>query len=172
VSSPLIPFAITALVVIGLDQITKAIVLAEIPLRDSIPVIDGFFKIVHVRNPGAAFSLFATAPEWFRTPFFLGITIVAVAALLVIAFRLPPDERVLSVALGGVLGGALGNLLDRLVHGEVIDFLYVYWREWYWPAFNVADSSITISVVAIVLHSFLVREDSGADPGGSARSTA
>lgn len=168
----LIPFAITALVVIVLDQLTKAVVLAEIPLRGSIPVIDGFFKIVHVRNPGAAFSLFASAPEWFREPFFLVITIVAVVALLVIALRLPADERLLAVALGGVLGGALGNLLDRIVHGEVIDFLYVYWREWYWPAFNVADSSITISVLVIVLHSFLEREDSPADSGGSPRPAA
>lgn len=168
----LIPFAITALAVIVLDQLTKAVVLAELPLRDSIPVIDGFFKIVHVRNPGAAFSLFANAPEWFRAPFFLGITIVAVVSLLVIAFRLPPDERLLSVALGGVLGGALGNLLDRLVHGEVIDFLYVYWREWYWPAFNVADSSITISVLVIVLHSFLAGDGSGAGSRRSARPAA
>lgn len=165
---PLLPFGITALAVIVVDQLTKAVVLAEIPLRESIPVIDGFFKLVHVRNPGAAFSLFATAPEWFRAPFFLVITIVAVVALIAIAVRLPQDERLLPIALGGVLGGALGNLLDRIVHGEVIDFLYVYWREWYWPAFNVADSSITISVFVIVLHSFFASPDSGAGSRTSA----
>src|SRR5690606_11012895 len=135
-------------------------VLAELPPRESIPVIEGFFKIVHVRNPGAAFSLFANAPEWFRGPFFVGITLVAVVALIVVALRLPARERLLAAALGGVLGGAVGNLVDRLAHGEVIDFLYLHWREWYWPAFNIADSSITISVALIVLLSFLSSDDS------------
>lgn len=158
----LVQFLATALLVIAVDQASKALILARLPLFDSIPVVDGFFKIVHVRNPGAAFSLLASAPEWFRGPFFLVVTMAAVIALSIVALRLDPHERLLSIALGGILGGALGNLIDRLVHGEVIDFLYLYWRDWYWPAFNVADSSITISVLVVIVHSFWAAEDSGA----------
>jgi len=135
------------------DQLSKLLVRRHLDLRGSIPVVDGFLNIVHARNPGAAFSFLADAPAWFRGPFFVGITVGAVVVLLYVISRLPAEDRVLRLALGGVLGGALGNLFDRLAYGEVIDFIDVHWRSHHWPAFNVADSSITIAVVAVVLQS-------------------
>ncbi len=141
--------------VVALDQVTKALILSNLELHESLPVVDGLLNIVYARNPGAAFSLLADAPGWFRGPFFIGMTIVAIGAVLFVVARLPREDRILRVALGGVLGGAIGNLSDRLVHGEVIDFIDVHWRDYHWPAFNVADSSITLAVVAVILQSLL-----------------
>jgi signal peptidase II len=151
-------FLATAAAVIAADQATKAMILARLDVHDSVTLIDGFLKIVHVRNPGAAFSLLAGASEAFRAPFFIVVTIAAIVVLGGIAYRLDTRERWLATALGGVLGGAVGNLIDRLRFGEVVDFVYVHWGEWVWPAFNVADSSISISVIAIVLHSLLSQD--------------
>lgn len=147
-----IVFAVGAAVVV-LDQLTKALVLVFLPLHHSVPVVDGLVNLVHVRNPGAAFSLLADAPAWLRQPFFITLTLAAVVVLAVLAGRLGPEERVMRLAMGGVLGGALGNLIDRLRYGEVIDFLDVHWGDLHWPAFNVADSSITIAVAAVVVQS-------------------
>ncbi len=116
-------------------------------------------NIVHARNPGAAFSLLADAPAWFRGPFFVGITVLAIAVLFCAISRLPAEDRLTRVALGGVLGGAIGNLIDRLIYGEVTDFIDVHWRSHHWPAFNVADSSITIAVSAVILHSMFGRSE-------------
>lgn len=147
---------IVGLVVFVADQLTKLAVRRYLDLRGSIQVVDGFLNIVHARNPGAAFSFLAEAPAWFREPFFIGITLGAVGVLLYVISRLPAEDRVLRLALGGILGGALGNLFDRLVYGEVIDFIDVHWRSHHWPAFNVADSSITVAVVAVALQSLFV----------------
>jgi signal peptidase II len=146
-------FVATALAVLVADQLTKAAIVARLPLHDSITILPGFLDIVHVRNPGAAFSMFAAAPEWFRGPFFVIVTVAAVVVLLVVAARLEPHDRFLRVALGAILGGALGNLVDRLAYGEVVDFVDAHWHDLHWPAFNVADSSITLAVAAVVAHS-------------------
>ena len=151
-------FLATAAAVIAADQATKAMILARLDVHDSVTLIDGFLKIVHVRNPGAAFSLLAGASEAFRGPFFIVVTIAAIVVLGSIAFKLDARDRWLATALGGVLGGAVGNLIDRLRFGEVVDFVYVHWGDWVWPAFNVADSSISVSVIAIVLHSLLSQD--------------
>jgi signal peptidase II len=140
-----------ALFVFITDQATKWWIRSRLDPRDSIPVIDGFVNIVHARNPGAAFSFLADAPAEFRAPFFIAITVTAVVALLYVIARLPPEDRLMRAALGGVLGGAIGNLVDRVLYGEVTDFIDVHWRAHHWPAFNVADSSITVAVVAVVL---------------------
>jgi signal peptidase II len=150
-TSTLVPSVVVATAVFVLDQITKLAIVNRLALHDSIPVIDGFLNIVHARNPGAAFSFLAGAPPWFRSVFFPTITIVAVVVVVSVIRRLPPQDRLLRLALSGVLGGALGNLCDRLRYGEVIDFIDVYWRGHHWPAFNVADSSITVAVTAVVL---------------------
>jgi signal peptidase II len=150
----LVPFAIAGFVFIA-DQLTKVVVRQTIDPRESIPVLDGFIDLVHARNPGAAFSFLAQAPAWFRGPFFLAITTIAVVVLLYVIARSPAEDRLLRAALGGVLGGALGNLLDRLIYGEVTDFIDVHWRGYHWPAFNVADSSITVAVIAVVAQSLL-----------------
>jgi signal peptidase II len=143
------PLTIGAIVFVA-DQATKLLIRQTVDLHESIPVVDGFVDIVHARNPGAAFSFLAEAPAWFRGPFFVLISITAIVVLLYVIARLPLEERLMRVALGGVLGGALGNLLDRLVYGEVTDFVDLHWRAYHWPAFNVADSSITLAVTAVV----------------------
>lgn len=143
-----------ALAVFALDRATKLLVSSRLGLRDVVSVIDGFLNIVHVRNPGAAFSFLADAPAWIRDPFFVCVTFGAIIAVLYMVARLPEEDRLVRAALGGVMGGALGNLFDRLAHGAVVDFIDVYWRTHHWPAFNVADSSISVAVVTILLHTF------------------
>jgi signal peptidase II len=148
------------LAVIILDQVTKRVIRDHVDVRESIPIVDGFVSIVHARNPGAAFSFLADAPAWFREPFFIAITVTAIAVLLYVISRLPLEDRLTRVALGGVFGGAVGNLIDRLMYGEVTDFIDVHWRSHHWPAFNVADSAITIAVGAVVLNSlFFARSE-------------
>jgi signal peptidase II len=146
------PLAVAAGVFV-LDQATKLLIRTQLGLRESIPVLDGFLNIVSARNPGAAFSFLADAPAGFRGPFFIAISAIAIGAVLYAVARLPAEDRLMRLALGAVLGGALGNLLDRLLYGEVTDFIDVYWRSYHWPAFNVADSSITLAVVAVLVQS-------------------
>jgi signal peptidase II len=165
VSGFAVPLGVAAVVFVA-DQATKVLVRRTIDPGDSIPVLDGFVDIVHARNPGAAFSFLADAPAWFRGPFFLVITIIAVIVLLYVIGRLPREDRLMRVALGGVLGGALGNLVDRLMYGEVTDFVDVHWRTHHWPAFNVADSSITLAVIAVVAQAlFSARTQNTASEG-------
>ncbi|HEX7124772.1 MAG TPA: signal peptidase II [Thermodesulfobacteriota bacterium] len=139
-----------AAAVVVLDLVTKAIVEARIPLHHAVPVVDGLFSLVHVRNTGAAFSLLAEAPEGLRIPLFTAIAVAAVAAVLAFLRKLDDRQWLLTSALALVLGGAIGNLVDRLRYGAVVDFLLVYWRDWHWPAFNVADSAISIGVVVLL----------------------
>ena len=136
--------------VVVLDFATKALVEARIPLHHAVPVVDGLFSLVHVRNTGAAFSLLAEAPAALRVPLFVAIAVAAVAAVLALLRKLDDRQRLLTAALALVLGGAIGNLVDRLRYGAVVDFLLVYWRDWHWPAFNVADSAISIGVVVLL----------------------
>jgi signal peptidase II len=149
-----------AAIVVVLDQVTKSYIRHTVGLYESIVVIDSFFHITHVRNAGGAFSLFAGAPSALRLPFFIGVAIVAVAALLLFVRRVEPQHRLLLFALGAILGGALGNLVDRMRSGEVTDFLDFHWHGWYWPAFNVADSFISTGMVILLLYSFFARDES------------
>ena len=143
-----------AAVALGLDQVTKWYIRRSVGLYESIVVLDSFFHITHVRNAGGAFSLFAGAPSTVRLPFFVLVSIVAVTALLLFVRRVEPQHRLLLFALGAILGGALGNFVDRMTSGEVTDFLDFHWRGWYWPAFNVADSAITVGAIVVLLGSF------------------
>jgi signal peptidase II len=146
------------------DQATKAVVRDRLDLHDSIPLVDGFLNIVHARNPGAAFSFLAESPAWFRAPFFVAITVAAIVVLVYVIGRLPAEDRLMRIALGAVLGGALGNLLDRLLYGEVTDFIDVHWHAYHWPAFNVADSSISLAVVAVVLQTLFFARPHASEP--------
>jgi signal peptidase II len=147
--------------IVILDQLTKAIVDRTMPLGYSIPLIDGFFNLTYVRNTGAAFGIFAGSHEAFRLPFLVLVSVIAIGFILVMLKRLRNDATGIAIALAFILGGAIGNLIDRIIYGEVIDFLDVYWSNYHWPAFNVADSFITIGV-AITLF-YLVRAK-GEDP--------
>jgi signal peptidase II len=142
------------LVILLLDQATKILVAQTIALHERIPIVTSFFDLTHLRNPGAAFSLFAQAPEWFRQPFFFLVTGVAIVALSLFLYRSKNEGLFLIIAVSGVLAGAIGNLIDRIMYGEVIDFLLFYWGGYYWPAFNVADSCITLGVIGLLWTSF------------------
>jgi len=143
--------------VVGLDQATKWIVAQSMELHQSLPVIPGVFSLTYVRNSGAAFGLFADLPSEVRAPIFAALSVGALVLLLFLLRGLRPDQWGMRVALAGVLGGAIGNLIDRFRDGEVVDFLDVYWQSYHWPAFNVADSFITLGVVAVLLSSFRSR---------------
>jgi signal peptidase II len=126
--------------VIGLDQLTKHLVQQQLTYGRSVSITP-FFDLVLVFNPGAAFSFLSTAPGWQRELF---IAIAGVAsALIVYLLRKHASDRVFCLALALILGGAIGNLLDRLWLGAVVDFLHFHLGEYYWPAFNLADSAIT-----------------------------
>jgi len=144
--------------VVVLDQLTKWYVRHSMPLYDSIPVIDGFFSITHARNPGGAFSLLAGVNEAIRVPFFFLAAATAIGVLVYFLRQIPSEQRWLLFAVAGVLGGAFGNLIDRIAFGQVTDFLLLYWRQYQWPAFNVADSFISIGVTILVAHSLFSRQ--------------
>jgi signal peptidase II len=133
--------------VLLLDQYTKYLVETRIRLHEVIPVISGFFNLTHVRNPGAAFSLLADAPATFRTIFFLSATVIAVVVIIVLLRK--THEWLLVSGFALIMGGAMGNLIDRVRYGEVVDFIQWYYRSYYWPSFNIADSAITIAVVLL-----------------------
>lgn len=140
----------TGLIVI-LDQITKYYVDASMRLHESIPVIDGLFSITHVRNPGAAFGFLADASPVFRAIFFVAVTVLAIFLVLHYIWKSRAEEPRLTFALSLILSGAVGNLIDRVRLGEVIDFLDVYIGAYHWPAFNVADSAISVGAVILLI---------------------
>jgi signal peptidase II len=148
--------------VILLDQFTKWRVRRTLALHESVPIIDSFFHLTHVRNTGGAFSLFASASDAVRLPFFVVASAIAIVALLYFLRQVGARQRLLQFALAGILGGALGNLLDRVTAGHVTDFLDLHWRGYHWPAFNVADSFITTGVVVLLVHSMFVKQEAHA----------
>ncbi len=143
--------ALVALAIVLLDQATKLWVVSSLRLHESVPLIEGFFDLTYVRNTGAAFSLFAGRSAAFRVPFFVAVSVAAVIGIAVYVHRTPASERLVLAGCAFVLGGALGNLIDRVLSGDVVDFLDLHWRGWHWPAFNVADSFITVGVALLVL---------------------
>lgn len=157
--------------IILLDQFTKWLILSYVPLYGSIPVIPGFFDVVHVRNTGAAFGFLAGSDHAFRQPFFYLVAIVAVVVLVGLFRRLSPRDVVMSWVVALVAGGLVGNLIDRVRFGNVVDFLSFHWRDasvdwrilnwslhfrWEWPSFNIADSAITMAMVLLVLNMLVI----------------
>ncbi len=136
-------------IVLVLDQITKYIIRTHVRLYDTVAVIPGFFNITYVRNKGAAFGILSGLPEFWRSAFFIAVTIVAVAAI--IALIIKTTDRLPVYAFSLIAGGAMGNLIDRIRYGEVVDFIQWYVKSHYWPSFNVADSAITIGVVLLAI---------------------
>ncbi len=137
--------------VIGLDQATKYLAERLLVMHQPLPVAPSF-NLLLTYNTGAAFSFLANAGGWQRW-FFLGLGLMVSMGLLVWLVRLKPAEQRLAVALALILGGAVGNLIDRILLGQVIDFIQLYYDRWYWPAFNIADSAITLGAVLLVLDS-------------------
>jgi signal peptidase II len=143
-------FLLGVAVVIALDQITKSAIATRFFMHESYPVINGLFNLVYVMNPGAAFGFLANASETFRYIFFTGITIVALVLILYYLVRSKPQSLITVCALALIFAGAVGNLIDRLRFGAVVDFLDVYIGSAHWPAFNVADSAISIGAVLMI----------------------
>jgi signal peptidase II len=140
-----------ALAVLLLDRITKWAIARTIPLEDAVNIIPGFFRLTHLENTGAAFSLFADSPSSFRTGLLIAFS---VAALSVISFLLWKDHSAFhsgTLALSLILGGAFGNLWDRVSDGKVTDFLDFYIGIHHWPPFNVADSAIVVGALLLFL---------------------
>jgi signal peptidase II len=142
---------VTTGLILLLDQITKFYVDSSMRLHESIPVIQGLFSITHVRNPGAAFGFLADASPLFRAIFFVAVTVLAIILVVHYIWKSRAEEPRLTFALSLILSGAVGNLIDRVRLGEVIDFLDVYIGSTHWPAFNVADSAISVGAVILFI---------------------
>jgi signal peptidase II len=137
-----------------LDYVTKVYIDSNMFLHESIVVIGGFLNITYIRNPGAAFSFLASASPGFRSVFFLTVTILAIVLVLYYIARSKTHEPVMIFALSLILSGALGNFIDRVRLGEVIDFIDVHLGAYHWPAFNVADSAITVGAFIMLFALF------------------
>ena len=137
--------------VVALDQVAKVLVLDRLPLGVPIDLVDDLLSFTLVMNPGLAFGLLSSVPRAWRWVV-AALSLVALAVLARVALRVLPDGGwVGRVAIGLIFGGAVGNLIDRARFGAVVDFVDVHWRGWHWPAFNVADSAITIGVALLAM---------------------
>ncbi len=143
--------SIISLAVIMLDQYTKYLIIRHIPLHRSLPVLDTFLTIVHTRNKGIAFGIFSGQASATQTVLLVLTSLAAIAFIFYLLRGLGTQCLYATVTLGLILGGAMGNLIDRIRWGEVIDFIDVHWRGYHWPAFNVADSAISVGMVLLVI---------------------
>jgi signal peptidase II len=146
----IIIFVFGVIVVVALDQITKAAIVAKLFIHESYPIIDGFFNLVYVMNPGAAFGFLANTSEIFRYIFFIGITALVIVLIIYYILKSKSQNMFTVISLTLIFGGAVGNLIDRVRFGAVVDFLDFYIRSWHWPAFNVADSAISLGAVLMI----------------------
>ena len=153
-------FAVAAAVVIA-DQLTKAMVTSRFAFGERLE-ITGFFDMVLVYNKGAAFSFLSDAPGW-QTPLLIAFAVVAMGIVAVLLVR-SPQRATLCAGLALILGGALGNVVDRIRYGQVVDFLDFHAAGWHWPAFNVADSAITVGAVLLILDGFRKHEGRAGAP--------
>jgi signal peptidase II len=147
-----LPWLGLSLAVLIADQFTKVLIVGYYHLGDSL-YLTSFLNIVHAQNTGAAFSFLAAASGWQRW-FFTAIGVIA-AVFIVWMLRSHAGQKLFSFALASILGGAIGNVLDRLLRGSVVDFVQVHWNGWYFPAFNVADSAITVGAACLILDELL-----------------
>ena len=142
-----------------LDQISKQVANAQLVLHHSLAIFPGFnFTLIY--NEGAAFSFLSNAGGWQRW-FFTILSIVISGVLFVWLKKLDHSKRMLAAGLAFILGGAIGNLIDRIVYGHVIDFIDVYYKSYHWPAFNLADSAITLGAALLILDMLLERKTHG-----------
>ena len=137
--------------IVALDQATKALVDRYMELHESHTIIEGLARLTYVQNRGAAFGILSDADLPYQSILFSLISLIALGAIAVYAWKLPVTSRLPQLALALIMGGAVGNLLDRMRLGYVIDYVDVYWGRHHWPAFNVADSAISVGVALLVL---------------------
>jgi len=145
-------FILTAVISLILDQLTKIYIDTTFELYQSVTVIENFFNITYVRNPGAAFGILSESAV--RIPFFISVSLLASIGILWYLRKVDASDRWQHFALGLIFSGAVGNLIDRVRLGEVIDFLDAHWYGAHWPAFNVADSAICVGVALMFLCSW------------------
>tara|TARA_B100000378_G_scaffold164026_1_gene132099 strand:+ start:72 stop:584 length:513 start_codon:yes stop_codon:yes gene_type:complete len=141
-------------VLIVVDQYTKFMVTLHIPLNYSVEVMEGLFNLTHIRNSGVAFGLFADQQFEYKALMFIAISAIAILAILVIFHQNPKEKKLVQAGLILIFSGAIGNLIDRTLHGEVIDFFDFVVNGHHFPAFNIADSCITIGVALMVADLF------------------
>lgn len=137
--------------IVLLDQVTKALVDEFMTLHESRTIVEGLFRLTYVQNRGAAFGILSEAGLPYQSLLFSVVSLLALLAIALYAWRMPVQSRLPQTALALVMGGAIGNLFDRARLGYVIDYVDMYWGPYHWPAFNVADSAITVGVVLLVL---------------------
>jgi signal peptidase II len=140
-----------ALIVVLLDRWTKRLVAARIPMFTHIQIIPGFFRLTHTENTGAAFSLFADSPSHWKTGLLIGFSVIAMVIVSVLLWKQRRALTITGIALSLILGGAVGNLWDRVASGRVVDFLLLYVKQYQWPVFNLADSSIVLGAALLVI---------------------
>jgi signal peptidase II len=152
-----LPFA-AAVFVFVLDRITKGAIRSHLSPWEAVNVIPGLFNIVHTENPGIAFGLLADLADPWRSVLLIGLAILVLAIISGILLRAGAQNMLLRMGLALVMGGAVGNLFDRIVHGTVTDFVEIHMGEHYFPAFNVADSAITIGACLLLLDMWYSKE--------------
>ena len=150
-----IKLTIIAIAVVCLDQISKVIILKTLPLYQSVEVIPGFFNLTHIHNPGGAFGFLADQTSTLRHFVFLIVSLLAIGLIFYFYKKTPQSHPWLASGFALIFGGAIGNIIDRLRLGEVVDFLDFYIGRWHWPAFNVADSAVTIGIFIFIYHMVL-----------------
>jgi signal peptidase II len=134
-----------------LDRVTKWQVQRKIDLHDSITIVPGFFRLIHLENPGAAFGFFSETPTPLKLSLLITLSIVALVPVSLLLWRGSRTFSSTSIGLALILGGAVGNLWDRLLHHRVTDFLLFYYHQYEWPAFNFADSAIVVGAMLLVV---------------------
>ncbi len=143
---------VVACFVVIVDQITKALILYNLPLHHSISVIPGFFSLTHIHNPGGAFGFMANQSSGLINIFFLFISLLAIFLIIYLYRNTPKTHPLLATGFTLIFGGAIGNMIDRIRFGKVVDFLDCYIGTLHWPAFNVADSAITVGITIFIFH--------------------
>jgi signal peptidase II len=148
------PYIFLVLFILLLDRWTKWLIDTRLLLNQTIVVIDGFFNITYVRNTGVAFGILDSVQSSMKSTLLAILTVGAVIGVIVYSWRTPLSQKLLQAALSLILAGALGNLYDRVRYGYVIDFIEIYFRDYRWPSFNVADSAITTGVALLAIEMF------------------
>jgi signal peptidase II len=152
-----------AIAVVVLDRITKWVVVKTIVLEDAISIIPGFFRLTHLENTGAAFSLFAESTSPFKTALLITFSLAALAVVAYLLWKNRNEFNITTLSLSLILGGAIGNLWDRLADGMVTDFLDFYLGNHHWPPFNIADSAIVVGALLLLLR--MMRAEKTAQTG-------
>lgn len=146
-----IVYVLIAATVFLADQVTKAMVAKWIPDHAVIPIIPGFFNLLHTENSGIAFSLFSNSSSSWKMGLLIGISVALLVAVVIVVWRSTEIQWQVGIGLALILGGALSNLTDRIRFGQVVDFLDFYYRGYHWPTFNLADSAIVVGAGFLVV---------------------